>query len=509
MKLFLKFILYFIVVFISLNTFAVDPDFTVYSSHSWQTHSIDPSKTYIVKMRVNWSGGAGNWAGFSYDGSAMGGVWLIPELPSQVSYPYTGVSVAWCITSGCGVYYDFYSNPSLYSLIVVNGITSGSFASGSNCSISPTIPQGKVFDYWTASGCTLNSVSTSAVNSITMPSVNCSVTATFKDPPPGQFNLTVTGGTGTGYYTAGINVPISPTLPENQTFTLWTPASCSLNSASSVANNSITMPSNDCSVTASFSGSSTDTLPKHVIVDNFSELSGIVTTPIVNKLGEVGTNIVNKIGVLDTNIHASFSDLFSNLAAQHSELIETLDLNDSRMDTRFQNLNDNLVVKLTAINTDTTAIKGDTLTIKENTTLLLASFLELKQYIMNESTSTSISVPDVGAIAPVERPALPELNDNTTVSKLPDDLKPGFAGNVKDKMLELKNSNPGTANDWVLPLHTIYSGLEDITFNFSGTGAYPIFNELRLLCRGALEVILWLLGIFQWFSIMRSLFSVV
>lgn len=77
------------------------------------------------------------------------------------------------------------STGTLYTLTVVGGDGSGSYASGANAILlADNPPTGKVFDKWVtdATGVTFASASTAATT-MTMPAANVTVTATYKDAP--------------------------------------------------------------------------------------------------------------------------------------------------------------------------------------------------------------------------------------------------------------------------------------------------------------------------------------
>jgi len=86
--------------------------------------------------------------------------------------------------------------PATYSLTVVNGAGSGSYAAEAQVTITANAaPSGKVFDKWTASAGALASA-TSATTTFTMPAGAATVTASYKDapaPPPPPNTIFSTG----------------------------------------------------------------------------------------------------------------------------------------------------------------------------------------------------------------------------------------------------------------------------------------------------------------------------
>ena len=77
------------------------------------------------------------------------------------------------------------TQPTLYTLTVVNGDGSGSYVSGANAILlADNPPAGKVFDKWVSDkeGLSFASVSTAATT-VKMPAANVTITATYKDAP--------------------------------------------------------------------------------------------------------------------------------------------------------------------------------------------------------------------------------------------------------------------------------------------------------------------------------------
>ena len=106
-----------------------------------------------------------------------------------------------------------------YTLTVVNGSGSGSYAAGTPVTITAnTPPSGQSFTSWT--GATVANP-TSSTTTLTMPAANTTVTANYA---PTQYTLTVVNGAGSGNYAAGTTVTITATPPSGQTFTNWTGA---------------------------------------------------------------------------------------------------------------------------------------------------------------------------------------------------------------------------------------------------------------------------------------------
>ena len=106
---------------------------------------------------------------------------------------------------------------SLYTLTVVGGSGSGSYASGANAILlADNPPSGKVFDKWVtdATGVTFASASTAATT-MTMPAANITVTATYKDAPSSgsSNNGGSNNNSGSGTTTVKPNTSVTITKP--------------------------------------------------------------------------------------------------------------------------------------------------------------------------------------------------------------------------------------------------------------------------------------------------------
>ena len=134
-----------------------------------------------------------------------------------------------------------------YSLTVVNGTGSGTYAAGAIVNISAnTAPAGQQFQSWTGSAV---AVATSAATTLTMPAANTTVTAGYSAIP--TYSLTVVNGTGSGNYAAGTNVNITANAaPAGQQFQSWTGTAVA--TATSAAT-TLTMPAANTNVTAGYS----------------------------------------------------------------------------------------------------------------------------------------------------------------------------------------------------------------------------------------------------------------
>ncbi|HEY5137859.1 MAG TPA: hypothetical protein VIJ25_00865, partial [Methylococcales bacterium] len=109
-----------------------------------------------------------------------------------------------------------------YYLDVTNGSGSGFYAAGTNVNVvANTAPAGKVFDKW--AGSISSVVDIYAPNTrITIPQSDIVLIATYKAAPVTKYNLTVSGGTGSGTYAVGTEVSINANAPAaGKAFDQW------------------------------------------------------------------------------------------------------------------------------------------------------------------------------------------------------------------------------------------------------------------------------------------------
>ena len=142
--------------------------------------------------------------------------------------------------------------PVQYTLTVNGGSGSGSYAAGASVNIvAATAPAGQQFDQWTGDVAIVANVN-AASTSVTMPSANATVTATYKAITPVQYTLTVNGGSGSGSYAAGASVNIvAATAPAGQQFDQWT-GDVAMVANVNAASTSVTMPAANATVTATY-----------------------------------------------------------------------------------------------------------------------------------------------------------------------------------------------------------------------------------------------------------------
>ncbi len=385
-----------------------------------------------------------------------------------------------------------YKDITEFTLTVVNGTGSGSFALGANCPIAPNVPSGSSFIKWTPSGCNLNSSDTTSSNSITMPSNNCTVTASV-----GNSNtLTVVNGTGSGTYGSGAVVPIMPIVPSGKTFISWSGEGCSLlSSPATNASNYITMAGNNVSITANFSnngeghhltvvngsgsgdysantivpiaytggktfiswdlisrltssGNTSNTslnMPEfdytivaideggggggtgngHTIVDNFGDLTGIITTPIVNS-----------IDIFRSQVHSAISDFMEACANNFSSVIDKMSAmqeNDNNNTLNIVNgmasVGESINNTLGTIKDDTSGIKTDTAGIRQDTASIKVDVSGIRQDTASMKLNVSNIKTDTGQI----NEKLSDIID--LLSKSTSALTPG-GGSVPDSSLD-------------------------------------------------------------------------
>ena len=188
--------------------------------------------------------------------------------------------------------------PAKYTLTVVSGSGSGSYAAGTVVSIKAnTPPAGQQFVNWTGAAVANPNASSTT---FTMPSANATVTANYAAGP--TYALTVVNGTGSGSYAAGTLVSIKAnTPPAGQQFVNWTGATVANANASSTT---LTMPSANATVTANYAAGPTYALTVVNGSGSGSYAAGIVV-PITANAPPAGQMFVNWTGAAVANASAS------------------------------------------------------------------------------------------------------------------------------------------------------------------------------------------------------------
>lgn len=140
-----------------------------------------------------------------------------------------------------------------YSVTVTNGTGSGDYVKGQTVGVTATVPAGKLFDHWTASGIDLTqpiswigiagdkteSITDVGTDQVTaagwgltmatsnplifvMPGNAVTLTATFKNASSTTYQLTVNNGTGSGKYVEGRGVEVTANVPAGKDLAWWT-----------------------------------------------------------------------------------------------------------------------------------------------------------------------------------------------------------------------------------------------------------------------------------------------
>lgn len=185
-------------------------------------NSLEPNTTYHCQLY-------GTWAGYNY-----------PNL-------------------GKGTFTTASDGAITFSLTVESGSGSGDYEEGEDITIKADSPaSGKEFDKWTGDISTVVDA-TSSTTTITMPSEDITVTATYKNKPVEKFTLTVESGTGDGEYESGVSVDISAdSPPSGKMFDKWTGDVANVEDVNS-SSTKITMPSANTTITATYKDKPVDT----------------------------------------------------------------------------------------------------------------------------------------------------------------------------------------------------------------------------------------------------------
>jgi hypothetical protein len=131
-----------------------------------------------------------------------------------------------------------------FTLTVVSGSGSGTYSPGTSINITANSPpQGAKFESWVGAAV---ASPTSTSTTLTMPSANTTVTATYS----GNYKLTVVNGTGSGSYASGSPVAIKANVPPaGQWFSAWRGAAVASTSSSATT---LIMPAAATTVTATY-----------------------------------------------------------------------------------------------------------------------------------------------------------------------------------------------------------------------------------------------------------------
>ena len=141
---------------------------------------------------------------FIFENIQDGTYTVTPSLDGYTFTPEnTSVTVAGADVNGI----DFTSTliPETYTLTVNNGTGSGDYEENTVVEITAVIPSGKIFAAWTGDTSYIDNVNAATAH-VTMPAVDVTVTATFKEPPANTFSIS---GTVTGDVTENITVTLN------------------------------------------------------------------------------------------------------------------------------------------------------------------------------------------------------------------------------------------------------------------------------------------------------------
>jgi len=182
-----------------------------------------------------------------------------------------------CILS-CSAAFGVLAASEDYYLDVTRGSGSGSYALGMNVNIMAyTPPAGQVFDKWAGNINYVFDIYASSTK-VTIPESDIVLIATYKDAPVSKYTLTVTGGSGSGTYTAGTEVSIYANTPGvGQAFDQWSGDIGYVNDFYA-ANTKVTVPEGNINLTANFK---TVAIPKYSLTVNGGSGSGSYTSGTV------------------------------------------------------------------------------------------------------------------------------------------------------------------------------------------------------------------------------------
>ena len=179
---------------------------------------------------------------------------VAPTIITATGYQGPATSASFTVKNPGSVSSNSIAVPVGYTLKVVNGSGSGTYAAGTVVTITANAPPaGQSFLKWT--GATVSNPNT-PTTTLTMPAANTTVTAKYSSQ---TYTLTVVNGTGSGTYAAGTVVTITAnTPPAGQTFLNWTGATVS---NANLSTTTLTMPSANTTVTANYATTPVASIP--------------------------------------------------------------------------------------------------------------------------------------------------------------------------------------------------------------------------------------------------------
>ncbi len=171
-----------------------------------------------------------------------------------------------------------------YSLVVNQGNGDGNYTAGSTVNITADAPAlGKAFDQWTGDIQFISDV-TAESTTLSMPNEDIEITATYKDVVVVTYDLTVSGGSGSGTYVDGATVSISANpAPEGQIFDTWVGDVSTIEDVDN-SNTTIQISGSDLSISATYKDF---IAPNYFARVNFQTVDAQVPQSYIADVGEI------------------------------------------------------------------------------------------------------------------------------------------------------------------------------------------------------------------------------
>jgi hypothetical protein len=247
-----------------------------------------------------------------------------------------------------------------FNLTVTGGTGSGSYAAGTNVSVSPTVPQGQHLTGYTLIDCEFSDPTPMYTfpKNINMPANNCSVT--FNIDTGTGYALEVVNGSGSGFYDPStvVNIAYVPSA-EGKRFVSWDLLTLLANQDGSLPNTTLTMPEYNYVITAIEEDGEDEGNGYNVWVDNFSELSGIITNPILNAFQTMGTLISEQALQVQNAITDMINDLNNNMIDGMEGIGGKIDEMNTDINSNLEGINDNMNSGLSDVNSNLGTINSD------------------------------------------------------------------------------------------------------------------------------------------------------
>lgn len=142
------------------------------------------------------------------------------------------------------------AEPLVYVLTVNGGTGSGMYEEGAQITLTADVPADKNFVQWENNVGAISDPHT-ITTIYTMPGRDAEVTAIFADKPPVVYQLTVTGGNGSGNYEEGTQITLTADIPADKDFVKWENDAGAISDPYALTT-IYTMPAKDAAVTAVF-----------------------------------------------------------------------------------------------------------------------------------------------------------------------------------------------------------------------------------------------------------------